>query len=209
MQHILQINSSIFHDEGASTQLANRFVKAAKEAYPGCEVTVRDLSYNPVPHITAERFGAFMTPPEQRTEEQNAVIAMSDELINELRAADTVVIGSPMYNLTVSSTLKAYIDHIARAGETFHYTPEGEVIGHLGGKHAYIMTSRGGIYERGMADPMTSLLTQFLTMVGFDDVTFVYAEGLAISEEARAKGMAEAETELLALLDKRVSVQPS
>src|SRR5258705_8376944 len=113
----LQINSSIFGAGGQSSQLADRFVAGI-----GGDVTVRDRGRAPVPHLDAERFGAFLAKPEARTPQQQAVIDYSDRLIGELREADTIVIALPMYNFGVPSTLRAYFDHVARAGVTFKYT---------------------------------------------------------------------------------------
>ena len=103
-----------------------------------------------MPHLTAERFGAFLAKPEARTPEQQAVVDYSDALIDELRAADTIVIGLPMYNFGVPSTLKAYFDHIARAGDTFSYTENGPV-GLLTGKKANVFATRGGAVCRHAA----------------------------------------------------------
>jgi len=122
MKTLLQLNTSLFAAAGQSTQLAQRFVKAWQEANPGAKVVIRDIGREPVPHLTAERFAAFLATPESRTAEQQAITSYSDVLIDELRRADVIVIGLPMYNFGVPSSLKAYIDHIARAGITFRYT---------------------------------------------------------------------------------------
>ena len=119
MKTLLQIRSSIFSEGGQSSRLADRFVAQWRERNPGGKVIVRDLAANPVPHLDAARFGAFLAKPEERTPAQQAVDEYSDRLIGELKAADTIVIGLPMYNFALPSTLKAYFDHIARAGVTF------------------------------------------------------------------------------------------
>ncbi len=113
----------------------------------GGKVIKRDLAQDPVPHLTAERFTAFGTPASQRTLEQQRLVAESDALIDELRRADVLVIGLPMYNFGVPSTLKAYFDHVARAGVTFRYTADGPV-GLLTGKQAYVFATRGGQSRR-------------------------------------------------------------
>src|SRR5437867_51508 len=143
MKTLLQLNTSLFASGGQSTQLADRFVAAWRAANPGARVVVRDIGREPVPHLTAERFGAFIAEPEARTDEQRAIVRFSDALIEELRRADVIVIGLPMYNFGVPSSLKAYFDHIARAGVTFRYTPQGPV-GMLAGKRAYVFATRGG-----------------------------------------------------------------
>src|SRR4051812_21479588 len=140
MKTTLQLKTSLFGDAGQSSQLSNQLVERL-----GGRVVVRDLSKDPVPHLDAGRFGAFLAKPEDRTADQRAVVEYSDQLIGELKAADTIVIGLPMYNFTLPSTLKAYFDHIARAGVTFKYTEKGAV-GLLTGKKAYVVISRGGVY---------------------------------------------------------------
>ena len=122
---LLQINASLFSDAGQSTQLADAFVAAWQAANPGGTVVKRDLAREPVPHLTAERFQAFLAKPEERTAEQKAVHDYSIALIDELKRADVIVFGVPMYNFSVPSTLKAYFDHIARAGITFRHTEKG------------------------------------------------------------------------------------
>lgn len=182
--NILQINSSLFGAQGQSTRLADEFVAAL-----GGTVTVRDLSRDPVPHLDAARFAAFTAKPEARTPEQLAAVRESDRLIAELRAADVLVIGLPMYNFGVPSTLRAYFDHVARAGVTFKYTAQG-ALGLLGGKKAYVLVTRGGVY--GAEHPQATYVRDFLAFLGIEDVTFVYAEGLATGEQARRESLAAA-----------------
>jgi FMN-dependent NADH-azoreductase len=111
---LLQINASINSDNGQSSQLANQFVAAFQTRRPEAKIVVRDVAASePVPHLTAERFGAFITKPEERSAAQRAVVAYSDILISELKQADIIVLGLPMYNFGVPSQLKAYFDHIA------------------------------------------------------------------------------------------------
>jgi len=124
---ILQIKSSLFSTGGQSSQLADEYVARRRAADPSVRVVVRDLAADPVPHLTAERFQSFLAQQDARTAEQQVVVDYSDALIDELRAADTIVLGLPMYNFGVPSTLKAYFDHIARAGQTFKYTEKGPV----------------------------------------------------------------------------------
>lgn len=186
MHHILQLNSSIFGAEGRSTQLADRLVAELRERQPGAALTVRDLARDPVPHLDSARFRAFTTPAESRTPDQAAVVAHSDRLIDELQQADTLVIGVPMYNFGVPTGLKAYFDHVARAGVTFHYTANGPE-GLLGGKKVYIVATRGGRYQGTPLDTQTEYLRNFLGLLGLTDVEFIYAEGLNMGDdEARA-----------------------
>jgi len=189
---LLQINASIFSNHGQSTRLADEFVAAWRASNPGAKVIVRNLAEETVPHLDAERFGAFLAKPGERSVEQQAVVEYSDALIDELKRADVLVLGLPMYNFGVPSTLKAYIDHIARAGATFKYTEEGPV-GLLTGKNAYVFATRGGLYAGTPLDTQTAYVRDMLHFLGIDDVEFVYAEGLAIGAERKAAALSQAQ----------------
>ncbi len=195
MKTLLQIKSSIFSDGGQSSRLAERFVAAWRDANPGGKVMVRDFAREPVPHLDAARFGAFLAKPAERTPEQRAVIAYSDALIDELKRADVVVLGLPMYNFGVPSALKAYFDHLARAGVTFRYTANGPV-GLLTGKQVYVFAARGGLYQGTPRDTQTAYVREFLSFLGMADIEFVYAEGLAIDEASRSAALARAQDEI-------------
>ena len=196
MTTLLQINASLNNGNGQSSRLANQFVAAYRRRHPGAKIVERDVAAaEPVPHLNAERFGSFITKPEERSAAQHAVVAYSDILINELRQADVIVLGLPMYNFGVPSQLKAYFDHIARAGVTFKYTEKGPV-GQLTGKKVYVFAARGGIYAGTPLDTQASYVRDFLRFLGMDDVEFVYAEGLAISPESKEAGLARAAAEI-------------
>ena len=192
MKTILQLNTSIHSDNGQSSRLANQFVAAIRSDE---KLIVRDLARDPVPHLDAERFGAFVATPEARTLKQDAFVAYSDGLIDELKQADVIVLGLPMYNFGVPSTLKAYFDHVARAGVTFRYTDKGPV-GLLTGKKAYVFAARGGLYAGSALDTQTAYVRDFLAFLGITDVEFVYAEGLAISDASKAASLAKARASL-------------
>jgi FMN-dependent NADH-azoreductase len=199
MTTLLQINASINNSDGQSSQLANQFVAAFHKRFPEARIVVRDVAAtDPVPHLNAERFGAFISKPEQRSAAQHAVVAYSDALIDELKEADVIVLGLPMYNFGVPSQLKAYFDHIARAGVTFKYTDKGPV-GQLTGKKVYVFAARGGLYAGTPLDTQTSYVRDFLRFIGLTDVEFVYAEGLAISPQSRETGLAKALAEIARL----------
>jgi FMN-dependent NADH-azoreductase len=191
MKTILHLNSSIYGDGGQSSRLAQEFVSQ----FPGARVIARDLAKNPLPHLDAERFGAFLAKPETRTRAQAAVVAESDALIAELKASDTIVLGLPMYNFGLPTQLKAYFDHVARAGVTFKYTEKGPV-GLLAGKKAYVFAARGGLYQGTPRDTQSAYLRDFLAFLGISDVEFVYAEGLAIGEAAKTASLASARDRL-------------
>jgi FMN-dependent NADH-azoreductase len=189
--NLLHIDASIHSEQGQSSQLAARFVHSFQQRHPGVRVVHRDLAANPVPHLTAERFAAFGTERAQRTAPQKAVVDYSDALIAELRAADVIVIGLPMYNFGVPSQLKAYFDHVARAGETFRYGAQGP-IGLLQGKSAYVFATRGGLYAGTPLDSQTQYVRDFLRFIGIEQTQFIYAEGLALSPDRKASGLAQA-----------------
>jgi FMN-dependent NADH-azoreductase len=196
MTTLLQIHSSINSGEGQSSRLADQFVAAFRQRNPHARFIKRDLVADAVPHLTSERFGALITKPEQLTAAQRSIVAYSDELIAELRSADVIVLGLPMYNFGVPSQLKAYFDHVARAGITFRYTATGPQ-GLLTDKKVYVFAARGGQHAGTPIDTQTGYVRVFLSFLGMTDIEFVYAEGLAISPENReaslAKAVAEAE----------------
>jgi FMN-dependent NADH-azoreductase len=200
MTTLLQINASLHNGNGQSSQLANQFVTAFHSLRPDAKIVVRDVAAaEPVPHLNAERFGAFITKPEERSAAQRAVVAFSDILIGELKQADVIVLGLPMYNFGVPSQLKAYFDHVARVGVTFKYTEKGPV-GLLTGKKVYVFAARGGVYAGTPMDTQTGYVRDFLRFLGMTDVEFVYAEGLAISPESKEVGLAKAEAEIARLV---------
>ncbi|MDH4324478.1 MAG: NAD(P)H-dependent oxidoreductase, partial [Betaproteobacteria bacterium] len=147
----------------------------------------------------AERFAAFLARPEARTPAQAAAVGYSDALIAELKAADTIVLGLPMYNFGLPSQLKAYFDHVARAGVTFKYTEQGAV-GLLTGKRAYVFAARGGRYQDTPRDTQTAYVRDFLAFLGITQVGFVYAEGLAMGEAAKTQSLAAARDVLRGLV---------
>lgn len=198
MTTLLQIRTSLFSDQGQSSQLADAYVARWRAAHPEGRVIVRDLAADPIPHLDAERFGAFTTAADARTPAQQAVAAASDALIDELRDADQVVIGLPMYNFGIPSTLKAYFDHIARAGVSFKYTENGAV-GLLPDRPVHIFAARGGRYVGTTLDTQTGYVRTFLGFLGITDVAFIYAEGLALGAEARDQSLAQARQDVDAL----------
>lgn len=188
MKTLLQINTSLFSMDGQSSRLAAEFVARWRRSNPQGRVVVRDLAEQPVPHLTADRFRAFALDPAERTPAQAAWVAESDTLIEELADADEVVIGVPMYNFGIPSTLKAWIDHVARAGLTFRYTAGGPV-GLLADRPVTIVAARGGRYRGTPRDTQTGYLMTFLNFIGLEDIRFVYAEGLNQGEENRARAL--------------------
>lgn len=195
MSTLLQINSSLFGDNGNSSTLSNEFVQNWLAKHPDGKVVVRDLAKEAVPHLDATRVSAFFTPAENRTAEQQALVDYSDALINELKTADVVVIGVPLYNFGIPSTLKAYFDQLARAGVTFKYSETGPV-GLLDDKPVHIIAARGGFHQGKASDTQTGFLNTFLNFIGLKSVHYIYAEGLSINtEKDQSLNVARAEIE--------------
>lgn len=185
------IKSSLFNGSGQSSKLVDRFADQWRKQHPGGRVLCRDLAADPVPHLSAEAFQGFGLRADKRNAAQQAAAAISDSLIAELRQADAVAIGLPMYNFTVPSTFKAWMDHVARAGVTFQYTDTGPR-GLLDPKPVYVFAARGGQYQGTEADTQTGLVRNFLGFMGLKDVEFVYVEGLGLGEEAAGRALAAA-----------------
>lgn len=198
--NILQINASARRtqdDQGSvSTRLAGELATGLSAATPGSTITVRDLALTPHPVLDEAALGALFTPADRRTPEQAARVALDDALIAELKAADTIVIGVPMYNFNVTAQFKNWIDAVARAGVTFKYSEQGPV-GLVTGKKVFVVTSRGGIHRDQPSDQMTPYLRTVLAFLGMTDVEFVYAEGMAFAAE---QGLASARTQIADLL---------
>lgn len=198
MTRILHIDSSLFSAGGVSSTLANRFVEELRTREPLVEVTRHDLGAEGIPHLDGVRLRAIATPEEQRDPQQRAIATYADDLIRELQQADILVLGVPMYNFAIPSTLKAWFDYIARAGITFRYTETGPE-GLLKGKRAYVFTSRGGLHAGKETDSQTPFIRTMLGFLGISDVEFVYAEGLNLGDEPRRSALEEAEARLRSL----------
>ena len=195
--NILQINSSARSNGSESTRLADAIVAKLQKGVSGATLTRRDLAVTPHPPIDEATLGALFTPADQRTAEQAARVALDDVLIAELQAADTIVIGAPMYNFGITVQLKSWFDAVARAGVTFSYTATGPV-GLLKDKKVYVTLARGGFHKAD--DLQAQHLTKFLAFIGLNDVTFVYSEGLGMGPEAIAKAQAQADADINAVL---------
>lgn len=197
MSHLLVINSSAAGAASVSKQLIDETVARLRAADPALVVVERDLGANPVPHLTPDSTAAIRGA-EPANDAQRAAKALSDSLVAELKAADTVIIGAPMYNFGISSTLKSWFDHVLRAGVTFKYGENGPV-GLLEGKRAVVVESRGGIYSSGPTQALDSQephLRTMLSFIGISDVTFVRAEKLGYGPEAREQAINDAKAEL-------------
>ncbi|MBF2047018.1 MAG: FMN-dependent NADH-azoreductase [Elainella sp. C42_A2020_010] len=195
MAHLLHIDSSPRDQRSRSRQFTREFVEAWKRTHPADTVTYRDIGRNPVPHITESWIAAAYTPPAQRTLDLQNAIHISDQLVDELLAADIYVIGVPMYNYSIPSMLKAYIDQIVRIGRTFEFTPENAENPYkplVLGKQMFIITARGasgygtgGQYE--MLNYQDPYLRTVFGFIGITDITFVHVE----NDESGGTGLAE------------------
>lgn len=195
MSTLLLIESSVRQQDSVSRQLSEEFVAQWRQANPGGRVLSRDLAREPLPHLNADLLGGWMKPAAEQSAAEQAALARSDQLIEELLAADVLVLGAPMYNFAIPSTLKAWLDHVLRAGVTFKYTEQGPR-GLLQGKRAYVLTARGGVYAGGPLDQQEPYLRQALGFIGIDDVQFVHAEGLNMGGDSAAQGLARARARL-------------
>ena len=193
--NILQVNSSARREGSQSTLLANAIVSGLEAISPGATVTVRDLAHTPHPGLDDAALKALFTPPDQHTPEQAARVAQDDALIDEICAADIVVLGVPMYNFGVSAQLKNWIDAVTRAQVTFQYTANGPE-GLLNGKKVYVALTRGGKYRNTPTDTQVPYLKTVLGFLGMTDIEFVYAEGLAMGVEAANEAMASAHQQI-------------
>ena len=199
MKSLLVINSSAAREGSVSRMLVEETVERLLEANPHAAVVHRDLGEAPVPHLSADTLAGVRGVPTTTAEKRARVL--SDELIAELRAADTIVIGAPMYNFGITTGLRAWFDHVLRAGETFSYSEAGPR-GLLGGKRVIVIESRGGIYSEGPAaavDFQEPYLRHLLGFVGITDVTFVHAEKIGFGPEARAAALAQAKARIATL----------
>ncbi|MBE4366991.1 FMN-dependent NADH-azoreductase [Vibrio parahaemolyticus] len=190
MSRILALKSSILGDYSQSNKLVEDFIKNVDQD----KLTVRDLAANPLP-VLDFAVATALRATEDLSQEQQVVVDLSDTLIEEVKAADTLVIAAPMYNFTIPTQLKNWIDLIARAGVTFKYTENG-VQGLIEGKKAIVVTTRGGIHKDSPTDNVTPYLRTVLGFVGITDVEFVYAEALNMGEDAASKGILEAQSQL-------------
>lgn len=200
--NILQVNSSarrVQDGQGSfSTRLATELVERLQQARPEAHVEVLDLGLNPHPALDEAALQALFTPAEQRSPAQSQRAAQDLALIEQLRAADVLVLAVPMINFGVPTQLKNWIDAVAKAGVTFRYTANGPE-GLLPGKKVHVVLTRGGIYREQPSDTMVPYLRTVLGFLGMTDISFVYAEGLAMGPEAEARGLAAAREQIAGL----------
>jgi FMN-dependent NADH-azoreductase len=195
--NILQINGSARATGSNSTRVADAITARLLARHPDATVELRDLARDPHPVLDEAALTALFTPAEQRTAEQAARVALDDALIAQLKRADAIVLGVPMYNFNVSVQIKSWIDAVARAGQTFSYTangPQGLVVG----KKVYIGLARGGIYRDTPQDSQVPYLKAVLGLMGMTDIEFIYAEGMNMGPERAGAAFEEVEAQLQA-----------
>lgn len=181
---ILHLISSPRKEASFSIRLGNEIIERLQRKNPSSTVTTHNLTATPFPHMEEVHIASFFTEPEKRSRELVEAVRHSDEAIDELMAADIIVIGTPMYNFSIHSTLKAWLDHVMRAGVTFRYTEKG-VEGLVRNKKVYLAISTGGIYSDG---PMKSFdftepyLVKALGMIGITDITTYRVEGVSLPD---------------------------
>lgn len=173
---VLRVDASARSDASVSRRFGDLLLERMKSRDPNVEVVTRDVAEG-LPFVTEEWVGANFTDPGDRTESQRSVLSLSDELVSELKAADVLVVGTPIYNFGIPASLKAWIDLIARARETFRYTPDGPV-GLLEGKKAFVVVASGGTKVGSSLDFATTYLRHVLGFVGIQDLEIVAAERL-------------------------------
>ena len=195
MTNILRVESSIKGEASVSRRLTDRITARLEAANPGAEVTLRDLSKG-VPHIDGAWIGAVFTPAEARNAEQAKIAAYSDALLAEVKAADILVIALPVYNFGVPAPLKAWIDHLARKGETFVYDDKGPH-GLLKNKRAIVALSSDGTEIGSEIDFASGYLRHMLGFFGITDVEFVAADQMVFNPDATLKS-AEAQIDAIA-----------
>lgn len=197
--HILHIDSSPMESRSVSKKLSHQIVTELKRKFSDHQVTYHDYGASPLPHLSPTVLSAFFTPAPDQSVLQKDAVALSDQLTDEFLSADIIVIGAPMWNLSIPSSLKAWIDHIVRAGKTFRYTESGAQGLVSGDKKVIIASSRGGIYTDGRAkeyDFQEPYLRAIFGFLGITNVSFVRAEGVSLGEASLAAALQTAEHDL-------------
>lgn len=198
---LLHVDASILGESSVSRQLSAAVVERLRQAHPEMAVTYYDLGAEPIAHLTGAHLAATRGAFAENASLQ-ADVARGQQALEDFLSADIVVVGAPMYNFSVSSQLKAWIDRLAVAGKTFRYTPSG-VQGLAGGKKVIVASSRGGFYgpdkPTAFLDHQETYLRGIFGFFGITDITFVRAEGVNVSAEQRTSAIAAATAEAAAL----------
>jgi FMN-dependent NADH-azoreductase len=192
---LLHLDSGLFEKQSISRQLSARIVEHLQDSLSELEIVYRDLVATPPSHLSGEIMAGAGVSEQERNGLQHREAQVTEALLEEFLSADVIVIGAPMYNFTIPSQLKAWLDRILQAGRTFRYTENGPV-GLAGGRQVIIASSRGGIYSQGPDaenDFQERYLRAVFSLIGIDDVTVIRAEGVAMGDEARESAVASAQ----------------
>ena len=192
MKNILHIISSPRGESSYSVRLGNAIIEKIENLYPGSETKVRNVAQENLPHLSSSHLESFFTPQDLWTEANKEMARESQEAVGEVKEADIIVIGVPLYNFGIPSTLKSWIDHIVRAGQTFQYGANGPV-GLLNGKKVYVALASGGVYSNGPMqsfDSVTPYLKNVFSFIGITDFEVVRVEGTSMP------GLAESALEI-------------
>lgn len=198
---ILLVTSSPRGTASHSTRIATDLAHKLQAAHPSASLVVRDLAAQPLPHIATDYASGIYTPAENRTPRQAEVVSVSDTAVDELLAADTIIIATGLINFSISSTLKSWIDHIARAGRTFSYGKDGPK-GLVTDKKVYIVLASGGVYSEGPAvqlDHAIPYLRTTLGFIGLTDIELIRVEGVGMGPEATDTALKKATARVTAL----------
>lgn len=193
MSNILLLLSSPRPDS-YSSRVAHALVNDLKRQNSNVNIVIRDLARDPIPHVDGDFVEALRSAEGAQNETQKAIVARSDMLVDELLAADTIVIAAPMYNFGIPSTLKAWIDQVCRAGRTFSYTEKGPE-GLAKGKRAFLVLARGGLYSAGPFQSFEyqgTYLKAVLGFIGITDIQTIDVEGVAYGPDAARKSVDDA-----------------
>ncbi len=198
---LLHIDSSVLGENSVSRQLTSRIVAEWSAQHPGTTVDYLDLALEAPSHLSVDSLGFRLGADANLTDVQRRENEVSEALVSQFLAADVIVVGAPLYNFSVPSQLKAWIDRVAQVGRTFKYTDKGPV-GLAGGKTVIVASTRGGVYstsEQGRAlEHQESYLQTVFGFFGITDVRFVRAEGVAMGDEAKARALADAQRDIAA-----------
>lgn len=201
MKKVLFIQTSLFGEQGQSSQLAEQLIEGLREKSE-IKLSLRDLIKDPINHFTATEMAALGSVENERTEEQQQLVILSNQLIDELQEADIILLAVPMYNFSIPSQLKSYFDLIARAGVTFRYTENGPE-GLLNNKPVVLLATRGGIYKEQGLDYQLPYLKTMLNFIGYQSITEILAEGLNM-EQQRAKSLQAAHKAIREFVDNQI-----
>ncbi len=202
--NVLIIKSSPMKEKSNTIKISDFFASLLKKKYPDVKIATRDLTTTNIPHLTLDTIIAINNK-EERSDEQKALLKLSDELIAELKVANLILVGCPMWNFSVPSSLKAYFDHTARTGMTFKYTEKGPIGLLDGNKRVILITSSGGIYsnqEHSALDAVKQTISTHFGFLGIKDFSSVSVEGASLGPEIVAKSIKKVEDDVTKIVSK-------